>query len=397
MRATLLARLAPLETLEHHRPAWQALAREALEPNPFYAPDFLLPLVRTLDKPGRVKALTLWRRDTPGQEETLVGFLPLHRPNWREGLPLGVISAYWNPYICLTTPLIARDRPEETLSALFAQLDQETGSTQGLSFPALPLHRDIGRLMSRVLMQEGRANIILSHYARATLTPLPGTGLRDYVAQESADARKSFRRREIRLMAVGQIEYAAFSTPGEDRARALQQFLTLEASGWKGRHRTALNCKAGTRAFIAQAFAGDTTLAYEVERLTVDSIPIAMSLNLVSHGVLHNFKQAYDETWRSFAPGKLLDRQAIRRVVESPSPLSYDSCAYPGYPIEDIWHERLVIAHKLVAIGKSPRLEKLETIARRAMCIQHLFRKLKLWRKALRGSSAPRSAQPQKA
>jgi hypothetical protein len=106
---------------------------------------------------------------------------------------------------------------------------------------------------------------------------------------------------------------------------------------------------------------------------------------------VHTFKQAYDETWRPFAPGKLLDRQAVRRVIDSPQPLTYDSCALPGYPIEAIWHERLVVAHKLVAIGKQPCAKTLDTLARRAMRIQKLLRRLKRWHKALMGSSAPKA------
>lgn len=385
MSAPLSTRLEPLARFAANREEWAALERASLDRNPFYAPDFLLACADHLERTRAITVLSVWK------DERLVGFLPLHPPSWREGLPFGAISAWSNPYVCLTTPLLAADLAREVFAAMLARLDGEKGLGEALSLTMLPAQRRTGVLIERFLQEESRANVTISHYARAILDPLPGTPFREYVEQESLNSRKDFRRREARLMAFGPIEHAVFSEPGPRRAAALDQFLRLEAAGWKGRHRTALMSRPETFGFIRQAFRQNTGFDYEVECLSANGIALAMSLNLISGDIVHTFKQAYDETWRPYAPGKLLDRRAIHRATTTPLNLSFDSCALPGYPIEEIWHERMVISHRLIGIGAAAKGRRVYETARRAMAIQKWLRRLKRWRKALRGSTAPKA------
>lgn len=387
MTVALSTRLTPLEAFIAQREPWIALERTSLDPNPFYAPDFLLACADHIERPGKITILSVH----DGQR--LVGLLPLHAPSLREGLPFSAISAWSNPYVCLTTPLLARDCAPEVLRAMLARLDSTPDLGQTLSLPLLPVQRPTGALLEKIVLEQARSEVTISHYPRAILAPLPGTSFREYVGQESLNSRKDFRRREARLMAFGPIDHAVFSEPGPRRAAALEQFLRLEASGWKGRHRTALMSRTETFGFIRQAFRQNSGLEYEVECLSADGIPLAMSLNLISGGVIHTFKQAYDETWRPYAPGKLLDRRAVHRVASENAALTFDSCALPGYPIEDIWHERMVIAHRLIGLGTSAKGQRVAEVARRAMMIQKWVRRLKRWRKALRGSSAPKAPQ----
>lgn len=388
MTGTLSTRLTPLEAFTDHREAWAKLERTSLDPNPFYAPDFLLACAEHLDRPGRITLLSA--HDGP----RLVGLLPLHAPALREGLPFGSISAWSNPYVCLTTPLLAAECAPQAMRALLARLDASPERGTTLSLPLLPVQRPTGALIEKIILEEARSEVTISHYARAILSPLPGMSFREYVEQESLNSRKDFRRREARLMAFGPIDHAIYSEPGPKRAAALEQFLRLESAGWKGRHRTALISRPATLGFIRQAFRQNTGLEYEVECLSADGVPLAMSLNLISGGIIHTFKQAYDETWRPYAPGKLLDRRAIHRVTGGNGVQAFDSCALPGYPIEDIWHERLVMAHRLIGLGAAAKGTHVGVIARRAMMIQKWVRRLKRWRKTLQGSSAPKAPAP---
>jgi CelD/BcsL family acetyltransferase involved in cellulose biosynthesis len=381
----LTTRIEPIEALAPQAEAWNRLIGEALEGNPFYAPAFLLAAARHLEKPGAIRVLSVW------QGARMVGLFPLHKPDWREGMPFGVISAYWSPYVCLSLPLLAKDVAGEAWLAMLAALDTQFPGISALNFPILPLHRATARLIEQHLAARDRPRIVVSHYERATLDPLPGTTFGAYIAQETAEIRKSFRRRMARLDAIGAVEHAVYGAPSAERAAALNQFLELEASGWKGRHRTAMKSRPNTLAFMNEAFAQDSRLDYEIERLTVGGAPVAMCLNLVGGGVINTFKQAYDETYASYSPGKLLDRRAVARVIEAEGRLHYDSCALPGYPIEDIWHEREVVAHKLVGLGDPPCPRKLDILARRAMRIQKAIRRLKRWRRALMGSSAAKA------
>jgi len=383
----LSTRLAPVEAFAAEREAWAALERTSLDPNPFYAPDFMIAFADHLERPGKIRILSVHKG------ERLVGLLPLHAPPLREGLPFSAVSAWSNPYVCLTTPLLAPDCAADALRAMLERLDSTPALGPTLSLPMLPVQRPTSALLEKIVQEQGRSEVTISHYPRAVLAPLPGTDFREYVAQESLNSRKDFRRREARLLAFGPIEHAVYSEPGPRRAAALEQFLRLEAAGWKGRHRTALMSRTNSFGFIRQAFRQNTGLEYEVECLSADGIPLAMSLNMISGGVIHTFKQAYDETWRPYAPGKLLDRRAIHRVTATGSGLSFDSCALPGYPIEDIWHERMVIAHRLIGLGTSAKGPKVGVVAHRAMMIQKWVRRMKRWRKRWQGTSAPKAPE----
>src|SRR5262245_29643707 len=55
----------------------------------------------------------------------------------------------------------------------------------------------------------------------------------------SAKHRKMIRRQERQLSEIGRLDYDAL-TPDDDVAVWIEEFLRLEASGWKGRENTAI-------------------------------------------------------------------------------------------------------------------------------------------------------------
>ena len=77
------ARFAPLDALIRDRAGWADLARAALEPNPFYEPDFLLASIRHLEPAGAVRLLVV--RDHE-HDNRLAGLFPLGKPRWRDGI-----------------------------------------------------------------------------------------------------------------------------------------------------------------------------------------------------------------------------------------------------------------------------------------------------------------------
>ena len=110
-----------------------------------------------------------------------------------------------------------------------------------------------------------------------------------------------------------------------------EDFLRLEAAGWKGRYGTALSLTAPDRKF----FRAIVSRAFEVRRLVMLSLrlnsrPIAMLVNFEAGNGSYAFKVAFDEKYRRYSPGVLLDLELIRILHRSPKMQWMDLCTDEG-------------------------------------------------------------------
>ena len=81
MSAAPVWSILPLGALGDLRAEWKALAAAAIDPNPFYEPDFLL-AAQALGEASRISVLIA--RD-PSGSGPLRALIPLRRPGWRQG------------------------------------------------------------------------------------------------------------------------------------------------------------------------------------------------------------------------------------------------------------------------------------------------------------------------
>lgn len=114
------------------------------------------------------------------------------------------------------------------------------------------------------------------------------------------------RRRERRLRERGDV-VVDLSTGQVGLPALLEQGLSVEASGWKGRHGSAIASCPATREFylsVARWTAEQGLLRLSFLRL--DGRALAFGLAVEHAGAQFLLKTGYDETARSVAPGKLL-------------------------------------------------------------------------------------------
>ena len=84
----------------------------------------------------------------------------------------------------------------------------------------------------------------------------------------------------------------------------------------------------------------------------VDDAPIALKCNFVAHDGIFNLKIAYDERYRRFSPGVLLEVDAIVEAHRTPGIGWVDSCAIANHPmINGLLSERRTIQHLLLSTG----------------------------------------------
>src|SRR3954468_22469193 len=81
-------------------PHWEALAADAVEPNPFYEHWMLLPALEAYGAGEGFRCFVVW------DSGTLVGLLPMHLERTYRGLPVRVLRSWRHRNMLLCTPLI---------------------------------------------------------------------------------------------------------------------------------------------------------------------------------------------------------------------------------------------------------------------------------------------------
>nr|WP_282567772.1 MULTISPECIES: GNAT family N-acetyltransferase [unclassified Devosia] len=161
---------------------------------------------------------------------------------------------------------------------------------------------------------------------------------------------KEMRRLRHRLDDEGAVAFTVADRP-DTIAPAVQRFLALEASGWKGKQGTGLAQAQGDARFVELAALDmGARGGFEVAELQLDGRTIAAGLVLKGAGQALFFKIAYDESMGRVSPGVQLTLEMTRRFAENPEISFVDSTAAAGHPmIDHIWRERLAVGDLLIA------------------------------------------------
>jgi CelD/BcsL family acetyltransferase involved in cellulose biosynthesis len=190
---------------------------------------------------------------------------------------------------------------------------------------------------------------VLTSWQRAALN-LTGTYEAWAESNFGAKRRKEFRRLANRLSEMGRFESLSLEV-GRDCGPWVEDLLTLEAAGWKGRRGTAIKATAALQAAFRDSchyLAAAGKLRFW--KLTLDGKTIAITYAIVEGDQAWLHKIAYDEAYSKFSPGVLLVLYATERLFAESGISVVDSCAIPGHPmIENIWRDRLKVADVMIA------------------------------------------------
>lgn len=339
---------------------WRELAARALAPNVFYEPAFALAAAPVFGRGAG--AVLVWSGTSPRK---LLGFFPARIKTRRYGLKLPVLVGWTHPYAPLGTPLVEREAAEPVIAAWLAHLAGNPKLPGVLLLPFVPEDGPFAAALGAILRRAQMPAAALNRHRRALLAP---HGDRSQYIERALGAR---RLRELRRVArrLGDLGAMLFTTATEPSAVALaiEDFLVLEASGWKGKAGTAAACRDDTSRFIRTGLAG---LAAEgkvaIKRVLLDGRAIAATITLRSADAAWFWKTAYDERFARFAPGVLLTAALTEDLVEDVAIAQTDSCATAGHPVmEHIWRERLALCDLMVAVRpQAPfsRARRLETL-----------------------------------
>ncbi|MFB6452535.1 GNAT family N-acetyltransferase [Bradyrhizobium tunisiense] len=333
----------PLATIDPGQ--WRALAQRAVEPNGYYLPAWELAVSATAR--GRTKASALPAFD--GSSARLIGLMPVISL-WRAlKIPLpALVSAH--PYGTLCSPLIDRDAPIEAAASLLQQA--RAAGAHALVLNDVALDGAAMNALRQVLSRDGLKPRVLSSYIRASLDAAQDaeTLLRDALG---AKKLKELRRLRHRLDEHGPVAFDV-ARRLDEIGPALETFLRLEASGWKGERGTALVRHAGDATFIRRAVpALAETAQCEIITLRAGTTPIAAGIVLRHQDRAFFFKLGIDERFARYSPGVQLTLDLTRHLCADTAIASADSTASADHPmINPIWRGRFAVGDVLIPLRR---------------------------------------------
>jgi CelD/BcsL family acetyltransferase involved in cellulose biosynthesis len=323
------ADLRPVAELnESEIASWRELADSAVDPNPFFDPDFVLPAAQEL-RPGDLGILVV----TEGGD--WVCSLPVTRTRGWRRIPLTGLVAWNHLYCFLGTPLLRAGASDDAVARLLQEGGEHGGSFLGLDL--LGTDGPFGASLERAQAELHSHPVELTSFERATLERRPE---QTYMAL-SAKHRRNFERLRRRL--ADELGAELELRDRSDDPAAWQEFLAVEASGWKGGEGT------GT----ALATIGHGELFLEIcRRLSPRGMlqlisaeaggrTVAMLCSLISSGTAFTFKIASAADLLQYSPGVQVEILYLDRFHADSRLECADSCAVPGNAmINRLWPDR---------------------------------------------------------
>ena len=307
---------------------WAKLANSAQEPSSMQLPEMQLPL---LAQNAEASLLTVTKLD-----ELLLA-LPV-QPSRK--FDRSTIS----DFTCNSLPLVASSHPQEAVLAMVQKLQRP------LLLKDLPLE---SRFFDQ--LQKTGAHVRLTQQWQRAALRVSGS-FDQWMAHNFANKRrKEFKRLRNRLTEMGELKLETLN-PNSDFTIFVEDFVQLEAQGWKGQRGTALGIEKDKISTFQQICAGlHHTGRLRFWVLRFNNKPIAALFGVVSGTEAQIIKIAYDETFAKFSPGVLLVLDATQAFFAEPGVELVDSCAIPDHPmINRIWRDRLRMADVLIAPAHYP-------------------------------------------
>ncbi|MCP8896016.1 GNAT family N-acetyltransferase [Shinella daejeonensis] len=314
------------------------LSNRAMEPNVFFTGRFLAPAMPRLeDRTVRLSVL----RDEGGGRSRIRFLMPfsVEKPGFSIGS--SILRGWSNPFGPLGTPLVDVEDAAETLdNVLDAVAAPALRLPQVLVLPDLRLDGPFARLMRAVAIGRNLPLTVTDTYRRPMLESLLDG--ETYLRRAISPAHfRELRRQWRKLDRLGALRYNVSRQPSEIRLR-MEEFLLLEAAGWKGRARSAMINDRYRAAFAREAV---TNLAemdgVRIHTLDLDGRAIASMIVFMMGGEAYTWKTAYDEAYAAYSPGKLLVAELTEWHLDDANISRSDSCAVPDHPIMSrFWEER---------------------------------------------------------
>ncbi|KZK99755.1 MULTISPECIES: GNAT family N-acetyltransferase [unclassified Pseudovibrio] len=323
---------------------WRQLSQQALEPNPFFSSSFVSAF-NAHKANGSIKLLLAL--DPSGTKAHAA--LPVVMV--RRGLLFKLPSTLAGDYGPLGTLLLSEEATPATLNKLLETacnlswtktLILPFHGTDGPTYESLECALKTHGWEKQVASKEDRAFQLSGNEGRASFDAL-----------KKRSSWKGAFKNQRRLEKEGSLSFSMLET-SKDIQAGLEDFLKLEAAGWKGKQGTALLSRAPdaafTRELVSKSGEADNI---RIGQLRLDDKLIATNILLREQGRIFGWKTTFDESLAKFSPGQLLIYFSTQKLLEDPEFSGADSLSTPDNQMANkAWTSRFPYA--TVFIGKGP-------------------------------------------
>lgn len=294
-------------------------------------------------------------------DDRLLGLWALRRTrNLNSGFAPVLAAPLVSLYEVSSAPVLDREHARDAAAALILAIVEAPDLPKVLKLPLLPMAGSVFTAFEAALVATSSSIATFERWQRPMLIPEAGDDAERYLRRALGQGYKKRMQQHRQLEKAGTLSYQRHR--GADAIAALEDFLALEAAGWKGRGGTALASLADDGAYIRKIVGNFADAdAIRVDLLRLDGRPIAGGLLLDFAGQSHFLKIAYDEGHARLSPGRALAIEMLRADFAAGRPFRLDSGAGDkvdpsAYP----WGERQEMANAIVALADSstalPRL-----------------------------------------
>lgn len=327
------------------------LSNRVMEPNVFFTARLLAPAMPRIDDRSVRFALM---RDENGSKSRMRFLMPftVEKPGFSVGP--SIIRTWANPFGPLGTPLIDAEDAAETIDNLLDALAQpELRLPKVLVVPDLRLEGPFVRMLKAIALSRNLPLATTDRHNRPMLdSDMDGEA---YLKQTLATNHlREMRRQWRQLEALGDLSYDVARQPGDIRMR-MEEFLALEASGWKGRKRSALVNDRFRSAFAREAVNNLAEVdAVRIHTINLNGEAIASMVVFITMGEAYTWKTAFNEDYARYSPGKLLTQKLTEWHLDDANILRTDSCAVQDHPIMSrFWQEKQQMGTLVIGLSQN--------------------------------------------
>lgn len=331
---------------------WDTLDNNSLMPSISHSRHWLAPMFEHLNIKG---TRLISARTSTANNGSLQAITALTKSTLPGNLTLPIARTWDNGFLFSGTPLLSRNNPQAAITALLSGARQELGAKVVL-LKKVQHNDQFESLLAQLSPETIAGHHLFNIHERAALFC---TGVFETWFNEnfSRKRRKEYRRLRNRLADIATLQSQTWQSD-EPVEQWIEEFIQLEAAGWKGDNGTAIACSkeqsAHLRHSLSQMAKNGSLLFWKI---TLKDKPIASLFAFQQQDQVWLGKIAYDETLSHFSPGVLVILDATKDLFARKDVSVADSSADADHPmINNIWRDRLVIADYLIATPGTARV-----------------------------------------
>lgn len=344
-RPKLQAKWMDFEELRTMREAWDGLAQNALWRNASFEPNYLLPALKHLASESvRVMAV---EDLAANRRQRMVALVPFEEKRVYR-LPFKAVEIWKHDQCFDSTPLLSKNFAPDAWQSICKKLIADNYAL--LSLDTVLAESKFDSVLRNAEKELGIARFQRDHFQRAAFTP--DQTVESYTKNHvSKSLRKNTGRLLRRLEDTGTVSWET-SDSSNDFEQLAEDFLRIEASGWKGEEGTALLSSDSTSAFYRQLIresANDGKARFL--SLKLDGRPIAMLSDIQTGQCVYSYKTAYDDEFSAFSPGQQVELKNLEFLHRDGIELG-DSCtSTSNSTINRIWGQKLAFQNLILSLA----------------------------------------------